>query len=84
MHQGQWTCSGCGGAITELPFEPRSTSNLKCKECFKKGGSPAPSGERTMFEGNWQCSGCGVPIKELPFQPRETSNLLCRECFKSR
>jgi len=33
---GGWTCSGCGGAITSLPFEPRDTSNLKCLDCFKK------------------------------------------------
>lgn len=34
---GEWTCSVCGGAITSLPFTPRSTNNLKCLECFKKG-----------------------------------------------
>lgn len=27
---------GSGTAITELPFEPRDTSNLKCLDCFKK------------------------------------------------
>lgn len=32
---GNWTCSGCGGAITSLPFVPRNTSNLKCLDCFK-------------------------------------------------
>lgn len=36
MFSGEWTCSGCGGTISELPFEPRDTSNLKCKECFQK------------------------------------------------
>ena len=35
-HKGDWKCSGCGAAITELPFEPRDTSNLKCLDCFKK------------------------------------------------
>ncbi len=35
--QGDWKCSKCGGAITSLPFEPRSTANLKCLDCFKKG-----------------------------------------------
>lgn len=34
---GEWTCSVCGGAITSLPFEPRSTANLKCIDCFKAG-----------------------------------------------
>jgi len=35
-HTGDWKCAGCGGAITSLPFEPRSTENLKCLDCFKK------------------------------------------------
>ena len=33
---GNWTCSQCGGAITTLPFTPRSTANLKCLDCFKR------------------------------------------------
>jgi CxxC-x17-CxxC domain-containing protein len=33
---GNWQCSGCGGAITSLPFTPRDTSNLKCLDCFKR------------------------------------------------
>lgn len=86
MHQGNWTCSGCGGSITELPFEPRSTENLKCKSCFAKGaggaGGGAPRAERTMHQGKWECSGCGGAITELPFVPRETGNLKCKECFR--
>jgi len=35
-HTGDWKCSGCGAPITSLPFEPRSTENLKCLDCFKK------------------------------------------------
>jgi len=35
-HSGDWKCAGCGSAITSLPFEPRSTENLKCLDCFKK------------------------------------------------
>lgn len=34
-NEGNWTCSGCGGTITSLPFEPRSTTNLKCIDCYK-------------------------------------------------
>lgn len=37
MHQGNWKCSGCGGAITELPFQPRSESGLTCRACYAKG-----------------------------------------------
>lgn len=33
---GNWQCSGCGAAITSLPFTPRDTSNLKCLDCFKR------------------------------------------------
>ena len=86
MHQGNWTCSGCNGAITELPFQPRNTTGLLCRDCHSKkaGGSKAPQGDRPMFEGNWSCSSCSTPINKLPFQPRETGNLLCRDCFKAR
>ena len=38
-HEGDWTCSICGGSITSLPFLPRSTDNLKCIDCFKQGKS---------------------------------------------
>ena len=86
MFQGNWTCSGCGGAITQLPFEPRSTAGLTCRECHSKktagGGSSAPQGERAKVEGNWTCSGCGGAITSLPFTPRDTSNLKCMECYK--
>ncbi|PIR84492.1 hypothetical protein COU16_02865 [Candidatus Kaiserbacteria bacterium CG10_big_fil_rev_8_21_14_0_10_47_16] len=44
MHQGNWKCSSCGGAITELPFQPRSESGLTCRACYSKqkgGGSGA-------------------------------------------
>ncbi len=45
MHQGNWKCSGCGGAITELPFQPRSESGLTCRNCYgkQKGGGAAPT-----------------------------------------
>jgi CxxC-x17-CxxC domain-containing protein len=36
MHQGNWKCSTCGGAITELPFEPRSETGLTCRTCYGK------------------------------------------------
>lgn len=36
MHQGNWKCSSCGGAITELPFMPRSESGLTCRACYGK------------------------------------------------
>lgn len=42
MFQGNWTCSKCGGAITQLPFEPRSNAGLTCRECYfkeKDGGA---------------------------------------------
>lgn len=88
MFQGNWTCSGCGKAITELPFEPRSSAGLTCRECHSKktsggaSGGGAPQGERTKVEGNWTCSGCGGAITSLPFTPRDTSNLKCIECYK--
>ncbi len=41
MYQGNWKCSGCGGTITELPFQPRSEAGLTCRACFmkNKGGN---------------------------------------------
>jgi|AntRauTorckE6833_2_1112554.scaffolds.fasta_scaffold00132_8 CxxC-x17-CxxC domain-containing protein len=51
MYQGNWTCSKCGGEITELPFEPRNNSGLTCKACFIKakqaeqGGAEASSAD---------------------------------------
>jgi CxxC-x17-CxxC domain-containing protein len=36
MYDGNWKCSGCGGAITQLPFQPRSESGLTCRDCYGK------------------------------------------------
>lgn len=36
MYEGNWKCSGCGGAITQLPFQPRSESGLTCRACYGK------------------------------------------------
>ncbi len=43
MHQGNWTCSGCGGAITELPFIPRSEAGLTCRTCYAKQKGTRPN-----------------------------------------
>lgn len=88
MFSGNWTCAKCGGSIKELPFEPRDTSNLMCRDCHRenkseKRGGNFGGGERKMFQGNWKCADCGGPITQLPFEPRETGNLKCRDCFKN-
>lgn len=36
MFQGDWTCSECGGKITELPFEPSNDRPIFCRECHSK------------------------------------------------
>lgn len=97
MYQGNWTCSSCGGSITELPFEPKSDKGLTCRACFAKqkeakkenggagNGNAAGgngNGERKTHEGNWKCSECGSAITSLPFEPRGTNNLRCVDCFK--
>ncbi|OGZ02392.1 MAG: hypothetical protein A2946_00375 [Candidatus Liptonbacteria bacterium RIFCSPLOWO2_01_FULL_53_13] len=35
--QGDWTCSKCGGKITELPFDPDPSrlSQLLCRDCHR-------------------------------------------------
>lgn len=79
MFKGNWSCSGCKGDITELPFEPRSTDNLMCRDCHSKRQGDRP--QKQMFEGDWTCSGCSTKITQLPFEPRNTSNLTCRDCY---
>lgn len=91
MFQGNWACSGCGKAITELPFEPKGTSGLTCRECHAKkmagntSGAVDGSGQpavKARVEGNWQCSGCSAAITSLPFTPKDTGNLMCIDCYK--
>ncbi len=36
MFQGDWKCSECGTAITELPFEPSGDRPLYCRDCHAK------------------------------------------------
>jgi len=82
MYQGDWECSKCSKAITELPFEPKETGNLMCLDCFKENAPKRQGGgERKMNSGSWKCSGCGGEITELPFVPRDESNLKCKTCF---
>jgi len=37
MYQGNWKCSKCGGAITQLPFEPdpNRLDKLMCLDCYR-------------------------------------------------
>jgi len=85
MFKGDWTCVQCNGSIKELPFEPRDTSNLMCRDCHRNSRPERPrreQRERQTFSGNWSCSDCNGSITELPFEPRDTSNLKCKECFR--
>jgi len=85
MFQGNWTCSQCGAAITELPFEPSGDQPLFCRDCYrqKRGNRPArQSGPRQMFQGNWTCSQCGAAITELPFEPAPDQQVFCRDCYR--
>ncbi len=36
MVQGDWSCSKCGAAITELPFEPDGERPLYCRDCHRQ------------------------------------------------
>ncbi|MCK9351580.1 MAG: hypothetical protein M0P76_02210 [Candidatus Pacebacteria bacterium] len=97
MFQGNWSCSGCGGAIHELPFQPdqERLGQLLCRDCHRAkrgdrdtrgGGNRDNRGPRTMHQGNWSCSGCGTAINELPFEPDESrlGQLLCRDCHRAK
>jgi len=35
MIQGNWSCSQCGAAITQLPFEPDGDRPLFCRDCYR-------------------------------------------------
>jgi len=51
MHQGNWTCSKCGCAITELPFEPKSDKGLVCRSCYTAQKNDSAQGEQQNGEG---------------------------------
>jgi len=36
MVKGDWKCSECQTAITELPFNPAPDRPIYCKECWSK------------------------------------------------
>ncbi|MCI0533467.1 hypothetical protein L0Y49_04585 [bacterium] len=85
MYQGDWKCSNCGKAITELPFQPspERADTLMCVDCYREQrGASRP--KKPMYQGNWACSECGKAITELPFQPSpdRASDLKCRDCFR--
>lgn len=91
MFSGNWSCSSCGGAITQLPFQPdpERVDSLKCRDCFSKnkggdrrGSGSRDRGPRQMFSGDWSCASCGKAITELPFQPdpARVDSLKCRDC----
>ena len=42
MHQGNWKCSECGAAITELPFEPDGERPLFCRDCHRQKRADRP------------------------------------------
>lgn len=35
MYQVDLTCAGCGGKITELPFQPRNDRPVYCQDCMR-------------------------------------------------
>jgi len=36
MVKGNWKCSDCQAAITELPFNPAPDRPIFCRDCWKK------------------------------------------------
>jgi CxxC-x17-CxxC domain-containing protein len=71
MYQGNWKCSGCGGAITELPFQPRSEAGLNCRACFMKNkGGPRPSQNTPDETGNLATEAPDIPdFAEIANEP---------------
>ena len=56
MFQGNWVCGKCGGAITELPFQPRSSAGLTCRTCYfnDRPGNNSPDQSGTPDEARPQ------------------------------
>tara|TARA_B100000508_G_scaffold88461_1_gene68856 strand:- start:253 stop:651 length:399 start_codon:yes stop_codon:yes gene_type:complete len=62
MFKGDWKCSKCGGAITELPFEPRGTAGLTCRDCYFND----KSGTRSSTPSNDVISGSDIDDRDVP------------------
>ncbi len=43
MFQGDWSCSQCNAAITELPFKPDGERPLFCQDCYRQKRNSRPS-----------------------------------------
>lgn len=74
MFQGSWTCSKCGGEIKELPFEPRSTSGLTCRDCYfnTKNGNQSGGSQSATLADDTVDTGAGSDIDDReipPFDP---------------
>ena len=63
MFEGNWKCSGCGGAITQLPFQPRSEAGLTCRDCYGKN-KDAEKTEQPIPE--MQTAGEAPPMDDAP------------------
>lgn len=86
--QGNWSCGGCGAAITSLPFEPDPArlNQLQCRDCHmnKRTSGGGEGGARKAFQGKWTCGMCGAAINELPFEPdpARLAQIKCRDCHR--
>jgi len=75
MFQGNWTCSKCGGDITQLPFEPRSNSGLTCRDCYFNAKQGDASGAASSSESAAPAevdTGTAAPLDDReapPFDP---------------
>lgn len=57
MYQGNWKCSSCGGAITELPFQPKSESGLTCRTCWSKSNNKTSTPPADLSSPSEEISG---------------------------
>lgn len=51
LYKGDWKCSKCGGAITELPFEPDPArlDKLLCRDCHRERTRSFGGNDRGSF-----------------------------------
>jgi CxxC-x17-CxxC domain-containing protein len=67
MHQGNWKCSGCGGEIKELPFQPRSETGLTCRDCWSKNNNKSAAPATADVSA--------PPSEEMPFDIPEDAGV---------
>jgi CxxC-x17-CxxC domain-containing protein len=66
MFEGNWPCSSCGAAITQLPFQPKSDKGLTCRDCWSKSKGGSSSAVATPAPSDLSTSSAPMPSDDVP------------------